>query len=210
MKIINPEKVHVMVDLETLAVTPSAAIMSIGAVVFDAQGVHEDTLYKEIDTGSCTNLGMSVDVKTIDWWEAQEDAARQTYLNCTTPDTNSHIRDALADFTLYLHHVAKNKIKVGDVELPDVCVWGNGASFDNAILIQAYTACGSNQPWPFWNDRCYRTTAALIPYVARVQEGTHHNALDDAISQAKHLVEINTVVQTMVHASNVDQENSES
>lgn len=41
-------------------------------------------------------------------------------------------------------------------------------------------------PWKFWNDRCYRTVSAGFP--RRQQTGTHHNALDDAISQTKHLL----------------------
>jgi hypothetical protein len=66
-------------------------------------------------------------------------------------------------------------------------LWGNGASFDNAILAHAYARCGATPPWKFWNDRCYRTVAALTA-TPRQQGGTHHNALDDARSQAEHLI----------------------
>lgn len=50
-------------------------------------------------------------------------------------------------------------------------------------------AAGLEQPWAFWNDRCYRTLKARSELkIART--GTHHNALDDAKSQALHLITI--------------------
>lgn len=45
------------------------------------------------------------------------------------------------------------------------------------------------QPWDFWNDRCYRTIAAMHDR-RRFQQGVHHNALDDAKSQVEHLIQI--------------------
>jgi exodeoxyribonuclease VIII len=68
----------------------------------------------------------------------------------------------------------------------NVLVWGNGASFDNAILAQCYRAVGMDFPWKFWNDRCYRTLKNLVLDVPFERTGTHHNALDDARSQAIH------------------------
>lgn len=41
-------------------------------------------------------------------------------------------------------------------------------------------------PWPHWNDRCYRTLKAMRPDVKMERTGTHHNAVDDATSQARH------------------------
>jgi exodeoxyribonuclease VIII len=69
-------------------------------------------------------------------------------------------------------------------------VWGNGASFDNAILAHAYGKTRMTLPWKFWNDRCYRTVKALNPQVAMQESGVAHHALDDARKQAIHLIEI--------------------
>jgi exodeoxyribonuclease VIII len=44
------------------------------------------------------------------------------------------------------------------------------------------------QPWRHWNDRCYRTVKSLYPDVKLERVGTHHNAVDDAESQARHLI----------------------
>jgi hypothetical protein len=58
--------------------------------------------------------------------------------------------------------------------------------FDNVILRSAFAAAGLEYPVRFWADQCYRTkkNESAVPLV---REGTHHKALDDAISQAKHL-----------------------
>ena len=70
-------------------------------------------------------------------------------------------------------------------------VWGNGASFDNVILSESYYRAAILRPWPFWKDRCYRTIKTIYPDVELVRSGTHHNALDDARTQAEHLIAIN-------------------
>lgn len=72
----------------------------------------------------------------------------------------------------------------------DPLIWGNGASFDNVILANAYRAASIQQPWAYWNDRCYRTLKKRYLDIALRRQGTHHNALDDAISQAEHLITI--------------------
>ena len=72
----------------------------------------------------------------------------------------------------------------------DPLVWGNGASFDNVILSQMYRRHQIAQPWKWWNDRCYRTTLAGHPPVNLDFVGTKHNALDDAMHQARTLIAI--------------------
>ena len=44
--------------------------------------------------------------------------------------------------------------------------------------------------WPYRNNRCYRTLKGLLPAIELERSGTHHNALDDAITQARHLQKI--------------------
>jgi len=69
-------------------------------------------------------------------------------------------------------------------------MWGNGATFDNVIMSNAYKLTGLEQPWKFWYDRCYRTIKSLYPQAQLKRVGTHHNAVDDAESQALHLIDI--------------------
>lgn len=71
-----------------------------------------------------------------------------------------------------------------------VRVWGNGSDFDNVILRNAYAAIGSTYPWRYNDNMCYRTIKNLAPDVKMARQGVHHNALDDARSQALHLIAI--------------------
>jgi hypothetical protein len=70
---------------------------------------------------------------------------------------------------------------------PSLAIWGNGSTFDNVILRSAFAAAGLEYPVRFWADQCYRTKKNEAPGVPMIREGQHHKALDDAISQAKHL-----------------------
>jgi exodeoxyribonuclease VIII len=69
-------------------------------------------------------------------------------------------------------------------------VWGNGATFDNVILSNAYKAAGLERPWGRFGDRCYRTLKNLHPDVKMHRIGEHHHALADAVTQGLHLVDI--------------------
>ena len=68
----------------------------------------------------------------------------------------------------------------------DAIMWGNSARFDLGILEYAYDSCLIPVPWDHRNERCYRTLKALHPEIKIMRSGTHHNALDDATSQAHH------------------------
>ena len=172
---------HVMIDLETLDNKPTSAIVSIGAVKFDPKfGKLGDTFYRVVEIESALKFG-TASGSTIKWWMKQSDAARDVF-NMTTLENVSDLPTALRDFSDWLARTGQDF---------DYKVWGNGASFDNTILRHAYEQTGIPAPWQFWNDRCYRTFKGMWPQIKMTKRtGTHHNALDDAISQADHLSEI--------------------
>lgn len=166
---------HIMIDLETMGTRPDAPIIAIGAVAFDKDGVH-DTFYLNVDLQSAVTTGAKIDPSTVMWWLQQSKEARAAF------DTKGvELVTALDKLDAWF-----------DMQV-DGCdgVWGNGASFDNTILSESYKRLGFNPPWPFWKDRCYRTVKSMYPEVEMARGGTHHNALDDARSQALHLIEIN-------------------
>jgi exodeoxyribonuclease VIII len=105
------------------------------------------------------------------WWLGQGDEAR---LEITKP--GAPLVSVLTLFSVWLG--------------PDAEVWGNGPSFDNVLLADAFDAVGLPRPWRFSRDRCFRTICALRPDMVMVRNGTHHNALDDAKSQAEHLMRV--------------------
>lgn len=163
---------HVMIDLETMGQRPDAPIISIGAVAFDATTVHE-YFYVVVGLQSSVDAGARIDPSTVMWWLKQGDEARSALAAADAMD----IATALDRFDKWIR--------------PDVAgVWGNGASFDNVIMAESYRRLGRTPPWEFWKDRCYRTIKSIYTDVKLDRSGTHHNALHDAISQAKHLIAI--------------------
>lgn len=166
-------KQHVMVDLETLGNRSNSVIISIGAVAFDLDKseTFTDTFYSVVEAQSCVDAGLQMDASTVLWWMKQSDQARKAFEAIGSP-----IYDTLLGFANWYPKGAK--------------FWGNGATFDNVILSNAYAACKMKKPWGYADDRCYRTVKTLYPDVKAERVGTYHNAVDDAVTQAKHLVAI--------------------
>lgn len=163
----------IMVDLETLGVGNDALILSIGAVKFNATEI-VDGFHVGIDPVSAEFYDRKIDGGTVMWWMQPDRAeARANLLALEKVDMPS----ALIGFAAW----------VGPDSLP---LWGNGATFDNIILRSSYEACRMEYPVKFYHDRCYRTLKGLVPDIELVREGTHHDALADATSQAKHLLAI--------------------
>lgn len=181
---------HVMLDLETLGNGNNAVIVAIGAVLFNPARAavdrvwspSPDTFYARVDPQSCIDAGLQMDASTVMWWLKQEDAAR---LEIVKAEGASSLLAVLQEFARWYTNI---NIAFGTAAPQNVTLWGNGATLDNVILANAYRACGLKQPWSHRADRCYRTLRALFPDVAAPSDtGTKHNALDDAIFQAKHL-----------------------
>lgn len=170
----NPMNTHIMLDLETLGHKPGAALIALGAVKFDAGGITAE-FYRRIDAESCVQCGLVVDVSTVLWWFKQDDAARAEFARPGDP-----LPAVLCDFREWAGWPDADKVKL----------WGNGAGFDNALLAAAYEACRLSPPWKYYNDRCYRTLKALHPGVPLEPAGVKHHALDDAKTQALHLLRL--------------------
>jgi len=164
---------HVMIDLETMGTAPNAPIVAIGACRFDANGVSEDKFYRQVSLQSSVDGGATIEAGAVICWLKESKKARAAILEAEGEDE----WPALCDFTAWL--------KADELS----GLWGNGAAFDNAILSQTYRRYGQEAPWRFSLDRCYRTVKNFSP-IEMDRSGTHHHALDDAVSQAKHLVAI--------------------
>ena len=165
---------EIMLDLETMGNGSNSAIIAIGAVAFDIKGV-SGRFYQQVNLQSSVNAGMEIDASTVLWWLKQSDAARSAFKD---NEKALNIANALIEFSMFC-------------DSAKVCgVWGNGAAFDNVLLSNAYRKLEMKRPWKFWNDRCYRTVKNIYQDIEFVHSGTHHNAVDDAESQAIHLIEI--------------------
>ncbi|EGE0714873.1 exonuclease, partial [Escherichia coli] len=171
---------HLMIDLETMGTNTNAPIVVIGAVFFDPQtGEIGPVFYIVISLTDAMNTGAAPDGGTIKWWLKQSSEARAAILT-----DQVKLKDALSRFREFINEYSDEKF---------VQVWGNGATFDNAILRTSYERLDIPCPWRYHNDRDVRTIVELgktidfdagtvIPF-----EGVRHNALDDARHQAKYV-----------------------
>lgn len=171
------KKENTMVDLETLGRRAGCSILSIGATYFDKDGTAEE-FYVVVSKASCEAAGLHTDPETLAWWAKQSPEARKVLEESETGGMD--LADALDLFGQFAKGTK---------------VWGNGSDFDNAILYACYAAVEKDVPWKFWDSRCYRTLKGLNTGVKLVREGTYHNALSDAVSQAKHASEILRAMQ---------------
>lgn len=161
-----------MLDLETMSCTANAAIVSIGAVEFSLELGIEREFYTVVDLQSGIQKKFDIDGGTIKWWLKQSDEARSAITK-----KGVEILDALKDFQTFL---GKNP--------QDYRIWGNGSDFDNTILINAFQRHKVMSPWKYSNNRCFRTIKSSFPTIQIENQGTHHNALDDAAWQAEYLM----------------------
>lgn len=175
--------VHVMVDLETMGKKYNAPIVAIGAVVFDpATGSIGESFYKVVCLESSVNWVAVIDPSTVIWWLKQSSEARSAIVN----DDAIPLQDALLQFREFVSDNVAGGSKKAQV-------WGNGASFDNSILRSSYDCIAEDYPWEYWNDRDVRTMVELgqaisfDPKTTIPFEGSRHNALADAIHQARYV-----------------------
>ena len=163
----------VMVDLETLGTTADAVIMSIGAVKFNVETdeIDDEGFYASISIDSNLDKGRRIDEETLIWWMGQSAQAQAVFR-----EPKQDLAAALDDLAAWFGNDDK------------LTVWSNGADFDIPMLAHAYRQHDWLTPWKFWNARCFRTWKGL-PAARKVnyeKVGVAHNALSDAINQAKH------------------------
>ena len=165
----------VMIDLETLGTRQTSVITSIGACEFDLMsGVTGSTFHKMIEWEESMSY-RTVDGSTIKWWMQQPSDARREF---TAEHETITLNTALEELTAWMPN--------------DATVWANGSTFDIAMLQNAYESEeGRNTPWKFYNVNDCRTIERLAQgLVSRKDipfEGVKHNALADAIHQAKYI-----------------------
>lgn len=164
-----------MVDIETLGTRPGSAIVSIGAVVFTAEGVIEEWECN-VDLDTCVIAGLTMEPGTIKWWMRQSpDALQKTF-----PDVATPLRQALNELFIWSH----------DHGVVDY--WSHGATFDLVLLTEAALRCGATpMVKDFRRARDTRTLYEITGVNPRtfMGTGTAHNAVDDARAQALAVIE---------------------
>lgn len=156
-----------MLDLETLAISHRATILTLGAVHFDprSRGV-KDKLYMRIDLDDQDALGREVDPNTIEWWAKQDPEIME---EAFSPDYRTPLLEAVDQF---------HRFAWGCEEF-----WSHGSVFDLMIMEDLYRQLSRTPPWSYWQIRDTRTVFNL-DQDPEMPKGNKHNALEDAIRQA--------------------------
>lgn len=175
---------HLMVDIETWDVAPSASVASIGACMFDptagpTQPIRE-TFYVTVSLVSNQMNERTISASTVEWWLQQSQEARDALMS-----NQVGLANGLASFAQWFQH---------NTTYRPTHVWANSPSFDCVILQSAFESCRLLWPLGFWLTRDVRTAGELaypdpkerkaVMTLFREQVGTAHNAKDDAIAQA--------------------------
>lgn len=169
---------RIMVDIETRALSPRAAILQIGAVVIDnALNVTQKVFDACIDAQDSARYG-EVDPGTDEWWAWQSDQVSRKVWSGT--ETSASVTGR---FQLWM-------LGQRDV-LFDTEVWAQGPQFDLVALRWLFKQHGLSVPWKYNEERDLRTARKLIPvHVERDEHLPAHDALADAVHQANILREV--------------------
>lgn len=165
-----------MIDIETLDTTTNSVILSIAAVKFNMNDDLIETFYQNVTPQSCIKLGMTNSEDTVRWWSERPKSAQESVL----VDQIS-IKEALIDLTEFTTEGVHRKAEF----------WAHGIMFDYGNLENAMTRCGLQHPWEYYQISDTRTLfkACKLDWKNYPRVGTHHNALDDCLTQIKALKE---------------------
>ena len=156
-----------MVDMETMAVTPNAVVLSLGAVHFNPYGSgYSDKIYFRVSIDDQDALGREVDPATIEWWGRQDPAIME---EAFSPDNRISLVDAMDQFHKFAWGCDR--------------FWSHGATFDLVMLENIYRQLNKPLPWNYWQLRDTRTLFDL-GFDPDMPTGSKHDALQDAIRQA--------------------------
>lgn len=133
--------IDVTVDLETCALCPTAAVMSIAAVAWKRYGkespffdegdgvLRNSTFSAHVDLRSMFLNGFTFDQSTADWWAKQSNEAKAVLLDNDCDEQPCQPIDVVV--TELFDWMDDIKKRLGD---EDLCLWAQGTDFDVAIL----------------------------------------------------------------------------
>lgn len=166
---------HAVIDLETLDITPTATVLTLGGVKFNPFNTGaepRDEIYFKISVDDQDRLGRTTSDSTIEWWSRQDPKIMEEAFDQSNPNEVMSVEQALASL---------NRWVVGVDEF-----WGQGYGFDFTMLENMYRSIGKPIPWQFWQISDSRTIIKRMPEDPRKKmQANLHNALADAYYQAK-------------------------
>lgn len=158
-----------MVDLETLDIKSTAAIVSIAAVDFDPMGYIGEKFHRNVTFESAVYYG-TVSGQTLEWWFHQSEEVRNSLFE---PEPVG-LERALHDLVCFMLRCQIDG------------VWADSPAFDISILKNAFERCDMRWLVPYYDERDVRTLKKILPKEEWPEfEGTLHHPVDDAIFQAR-------------------------
>lgn len=170
-------EVHIVVDIETLGVSPGCGIWDIGAVVVVPAEPSTTDPDRFGMTADPSTTGLDIDSATVSW---QMFKNKNNYeLAKLSANTESGI---LIEFLNWLNVIRQ--------EYPGkkVTFWSQG-HFDFPILEAAFKAYGWQVPWKFWECMDLRTVeywyGKKLP-----KDSDSHSAIVDAVRESEMLINL--------------------
>ena len=185
------DTLYLSVDLETYGLSATAVVLSIGACVIPSTPLGEiptaDQFYREIDNGRDSQPGRTIDPSTLEWWKEEQAKGSCCPLNGTSP-----LVSILAEFNLWIEIQKKAR------GVEKISLWANGTDFDIAILYHAMRQFGIRPAWKYNEVRDLRTLRSIFPSIPAPTPNTmRHNAVYDALYQARHVAELLDYVELL-------------
>ena len=187
------DKMHVMIDLETLSLRPDAAIIQVAAVEFEPITGGKIKVGVNAFIRSVDVFGQSrhSDPETIDWWRERTAEGSGVFIESATGKSAVKLPMALS----LLNEWWQERYNAGTM------VWSHGAAFDIPILTHAYLQAGyPSAPWHYRSVRDTRThyfSTGCMPATKNQLQGKvaamlggsfqEHHALYDAVLQCLQL-----------------------
>ena len=156
-----------MIDMETMAVSPNAVVLSLGAVHFNPYSKgYGEKIYFKIDLDDQDKLGREIDPSTLEWWGRQDPAIME---EAFSEEGRIPLVEAMDQFHKFAWQCS--------------AFWSHGATFDLVIIENIFRQLNKPLPWSYWQLRDTRTLFDL-GFDPDMPQGSKHDALQDAIRQA--------------------------
>lgn len=169
---------EIMLDIETLGNTSSAVITSIGMVEFDINTkVTGRTFYNKFDIKDQLDRGRKIDISTVEWWLKQDRAVFIESIGGSVPPMNNE--ELLNQINQFIFSCDKEPY-----------IWANGVNFDITIMESLFATYNKSQVWVYRAPMDFRTFKRFNAHNKHFYKAVNaHNALDDAVAQAKFILE---------------------
>lgn len=172
--------IRVMIDIETLSTSPSAAVIAIAAVIWDET-------HNPIPTCASWFIDRDLvfgyeDPETLQWWNSQNPVVKdRVFGGNLTP------REALQGLNNFL---CSNRIFSDRVE--DVRCYASPGMFDFPILRNQYQRMGITPGWSWRTERCLSTLMKEIKdnfgvEIPEVEIELKHHPVHDCLGQIQEL-----------------------